>query len=644
MNWLVSPPDESSDRFDTRTLAVAVWRERFWQTLLALATLVPVGVLVATVSIFIHESALFFREVPLWNFLTDTQWTPQFASRKFGIAVIASGTLLVTAIAMTVAVPLGLLAAIYLSEYAPDAVRQSVKPVLESLAAVPTIVYGYFALFFLTPTLHLGIENLSGFNALSAGIATGILITPTISSISEDAIRSVPDALREGGYVLGLTRWETVVKILLPVAFPGIVAAVTLAASRAFSETTIAAVAAGQIPRLTFNPLVPIETMTAYVLQVSLGDVPTQSLVFHAIFTVGLVLFLVTLSMNAWGQWLVSYYGRKMAGWEIPTADDRISTPEAIADRGQSERLPAADFPADFETRDEADFRMSFGRRSAIDRLFAGLGWLASLLGFVVFGLLAFQLRVGLSRLDWEFMTSFPSRNAESSGIYAALAGTLWLMVLTAALAFPLGVGAAIYLEEYLPRNAFRRGLDTVLANLAAVPSILYGLLGLAVFARSWQEVTGGRSLISAALVLAVILLPLLTIATRAALRGVSQQQRYAAFAVGMTRWQTVRYVVLPAALPGILTGILLSLSRAIGETVPLIAIGAVAYVSFVPGLSWEGLQGSFTTLTTQIFYWLSRPQAQFQEVAAAAILVLGGIILTANAIASLLRERSRRR
>ncbi len=645
MNWPISPPDEPSDRFETQTLTVAVWRERFWQTLLALAAIVPVGILVATVAIFIRESVLFFQEVSLWNFLTDTQWTPQFASRKFGIVVIASGTFLVTAIAMTVAVPVGLLAAVYLSEYAPSSVRQIVKPTLESLAAVPTIVYGYFALFFLTPTLHRWIDDLSGFNALSAGIATGILIVPTISSMSEEAIRSVPAPLREGGYALGLTKWETARKIVLPVAFPGIVAALTLAASRAFSETTIAAIAAGQVPKLTLNPLVPIETMTAYVLQVSLGDVPTQSLLFHAIFTVGLVLFLVTLSMNALGQWLVSYYGRKMAGWEIPTADDRIAGTEAAKafESGERRRL-TGNSSRTLESRDAAGFEIAFGRRSLADRWFAGLGCLASLLGFVVFGLLAVRLRTGLSRLDWAFLTSFPSRNAESSGIYAALAGTLWLMVLTAALAFPIGVGAAIYLEEYLPRNAFSRVLETVLANLAAVPSILYGLLGLALFARSWQAVTGGRSLISAALVLAVIVLPLLAIATRTALRSVPKPQRQAAFAVGMTRWQALRYVVLPAAFPGILTGILLSLSRAIGETVPLIAIGAVAYVSFVPGWSWEGLQGSFTTLTTQIFYWLSRPQADFQEVAAAAILVLGGMVLTVNAIASLLRERSRYR
>ncbi|MBP0000877.1 MAG: phosphate ABC transporter permease PstA [Cyanobacteria bacterium SID2] len=640
MSWLTSSPDKAPDRFTTRTLAVAVWSERMWQTLLAMAAIVPIVILGVTLAVFVYEAILFFREISPWQFLTDTQWTPQYASQKFGIVVIASGTLLVTTIAMAIAVPIGLLAAIYLSEYASPAVRSVVKPTLEALAGIPTIVYGYFALLFITPTLRLWIPDLSGFNALSAGIATGILITPTISSISEDAVRSVPYALREGAYALGLTKRETIVRILLPVAFPGIVAALTLAASRAFSETTIAAIAAGQVPKLTFDPLESVETMTAYILQVSLGDVQTDSLLFHAIFTVGLVLFLVTLSMNAWGHWLVRRHSRQMAGLEIPRAERNGSVSSAIDLRVSISPMRDGDLePLD---RDRFDFRID--RRTSIDRLFTGIGLFATLLGIFVFVILAFQLRVGISHIDWQFLTGFPSRNAESSGIYAALAGTVWLMLLTAAFAFPVGVGAAIYLEEYLPRNTFSRILEINLANLAAVPSILYGLLGLALFARALPGLTGGRSLISAALVMSAIVLPLLAIATRAALRTVPQNQRQAAYAVGMTRWQVIRHIVLPTAFPRILTGMLLSLSRVMGETVPLIAIGAVAYISFVPGLSLEGLRGNFTTLSTQIFYWVSRPQSEFQEIAAAAILVLGILILSIDIMTLFLRDRNQHR
>jgi phosphate transport system permease protein len=231
-------------------------------------------------------------------------WTPLFANPRFGVLPLVGGTVLVSLIAMAVALPMGLVSAIYLSEYAPDSLRRVVKPVLEILAGVPTVVYGYFALMFVTPLLQGIWPTLAGFNALSPGIVMGIMILPLVSSLSEDAMRAVPRGLREGAYALGATRMQTAWQIVVPAAFSGITAAFILAVSRAIGETMIVAIAAGQQPRLTLNPFVPVETMTAYIVQVSLGDTPQGTLEYRTIFAVGMLLFLMTFVLNLASTWL----------------------------------------------------------------------------------------------------------------------------------------------------------------------------------------------------------------------------------------------------------------------------------------------------------------------------------------------------
>ncbi len=257
------------------------------------------------VAVLFFETVAFFQEVPLWRFLTDTEWTPLFADKHFGIMVLASATVLTSVIALAVALPIGLLAAIYLSEFATPRTRQILKPVLEVLAGVPTVVYGYFALLFVTPLLRAIYPEIAGFNALSAGIVMGVMILPLVVSLSEDALFAVPVGLRNGGYALGATRFEVATKIVVPAAFSGIVAAFVLAISRAVGETMIVAIAAGQSPQLTLNPFVPVETMTAYIVQVSLGDTPHGTIEFKTIFAVGTTLFLMTLGLNILGNRLV---------------------------------------------------------------------------------------------------------------------------------------------------------------------------------------------------------------------------------------------------------------------------------------------------------------------------------------------------
>ena len=279
-----------------------VVRERMIELVLFLAALVSVFTTVGIVYILVKESVVFFTEVPIIKFLTDTQWTPLFDDAHFGIMVLLSGTLTSSAVALVIAIPMGTVIAIYLSEFAPFRVRELAKPFLELLGGVPTIVYGYFALLFVTPLLQRIYPELPGFNLLSAGIVMGIMIIPYVSSISEDAMRAVPMSLREGSYAMGATRLQTAVKVVVPAAFSGIASAYILGISRAVGETMILAIAAGMQPNLTFNPLEPAATITAYIVQVALGDLPHGSIGYQTIFAAGLTLLLFTLLCNIAGH------------------------------------------------------------------------------------------------------------------------------------------------------------------------------------------------------------------------------------------------------------------------------------------------------------------------------------------------------
>ena len=295
-----------SDRLARRKLRHV--QERAIEFVLFLAACVSVATTIGIVVILLTESFVFFQQISLWDFLTDTQWTPLFADAHYGILPLLSGTLVSSLVALLVAIPLGTIIAIYLSEFAPFSVREVAKPFLELLAGVPTIVYGYFALLFVTPLLQKLIPSLPGFNLLSAGIVMGIMIIPTVSSVSEDAMRAVPMALREGSYAMGATRFQTALRVVTPAAFSGIAAAYILGISRAVGETMILAVAAGMQPNLTWNPLEPAATITAYIVQVALGDLPHGSIGYQTIFAAGLTLALMTLLFNVLGHVLRKRY------------------------------------------------------------------------------------------------------------------------------------------------------------------------------------------------------------------------------------------------------------------------------------------------------------------------------------------------
>ncbi|HWP45173.1 MAG TPA: phosphate ABC transporter permease subunit PstC [Blastocatellia bacterium] len=282
------------------------WKERSIESLLFLAAFSSVAITLGIVGTLIYESSAFFSHVSIVEFLTGRFWTPLFADPRFGILPLVTGTLVTTAVALMVSIPIGTLVSIYLSEFAPATLREVIKPAMELLSAVPTVVYGYFALQFVAPLMQKIIPGLPTFNMLSAGTVMGIMIIPYVSSLSEDAMSAVPMSLREGAYALGANRIITAFRVVYPAALSGIISSYLLAVSRAVGETMIVAIAAGMQPNLTLDPREPAETITAFIVQVSLGDLPHGSTGYQSIFAAGLTLFVMTLAFN-----IIGYLMRK---------------------------------------------------------------------------------------------------------------------------------------------------------------------------------------------------------------------------------------------------------------------------------------------------------------------------------------------
>jgi phosphate transport system permease protein len=297
-----------AELLQNKSSSVRAIKERTVFIILFASALISIVTTFGIVWVLVTESLSFFREVSVIEFFTGTRWTPLFASQNFGVLPLLNATILIAAIALAVAIPFGLGSAIYLAEYAPRKVRSILKPTLEILAGIPTVVYGYFALMFITPLLRSFLPNMQVFNALSAGIAMGIMIIPLVASLSEDAISSVPRSLRDAASAIGATDMEKIIGVTLPAALSGIIASFILAMSRAVGETMIVAIAAGNAPELVFNPLQGMQTMTAYIVQVSIGDTPRGTIEYSTIFAVGVTLFAMTLVLNILSRIIVQRF------------------------------------------------------------------------------------------------------------------------------------------------------------------------------------------------------------------------------------------------------------------------------------------------------------------------------------------------
>ncbi len=302
MQEIASAPSLETIRAGLRKRRLRDWRESGVGSLLLVCALVSVLTTIGVIAVLSVETFSFFREVSVADFLFGTRWTPLLEPRSFGVLPLLGGTLLIVAGSSLVAIPLGLGSALYLSEYSSARTRNLLKPILEVLAGIPTVVYGYFALTFVTPILQRVLPQTQVFNAASGTIVVGIMILPMVASLCDDAFRAVPSTLRHGGYALGATRREVSLQVVLPSALSGVLASFILAASRAIGETMAVTLAAGATPNLTLNPLESIQTMTAYIVQVSLGDTPQGTIEYKTIFAVGSLLFLITLAMNLLGH------------------------------------------------------------------------------------------------------------------------------------------------------------------------------------------------------------------------------------------------------------------------------------------------------------------------------------------------------
>ena len=576
-----------------------------------------------TIEFFLAE------EATLLGFIGGGEWVPNGRNPRFGIWPLLSGTFLIAGGALLIAVPLGVSAALYLSEFASNRSRKILKPAVEILSGIPSVVHGFFALLVISPFIRTYFDA-SYFNAASAIIVVAAMILPIIVSISDDAIRAIPREMREASLALGATRWETASRVVLPAARSGIVASVLLALARAVGETMAVTLAAGSVASLHLDPLREVQTLTAYIAQVATGDIPPGTAT-DAGFAVGATLFILTytantLAIGATKKRLGRKPGKlsKSLGNLSRKARSVISSFSNGDIPGRAQVDPLSPNSTDLKRRrSEVIWRRLIG-----SSLLLGMGFLTILLHSVI--------KAGAPGIDLAFLTDYPSSRAHLAGIGPVILGSIWLIALTMIFALPAGVGAAVYLTEMSRPSPINLFLRRTIQNLAAVPSIIFGLVGLYVFSRMLGF---GLSLLTGSLTLAMMVLPMIVVTSEEALLAVPKGFREGALAVGATRWQAVRYHVLPNAVPGIATGAILSVARALGETAPILFVASI-FSKTAP----TGVLDGFMAMPIQIFFWTRHPSQSFQDLAASTILVLLMLLLILNAMALFVRNRAEAR
>jgi len=591
----------------------------------SLAILVSLAILYTLV----NGSIEFFLspKVSILQFFTGTKWTPNGTDPSFGILPLLSGTVLIAGGSILIATPLGVGAAVYLTQFANKKISSIAKPIIELLAGIPSIVYGFFALIVISPILR-EYFGASYFNAASAIIVMSVMILPIIVSVSDDSMRAVPRELKEGSLAIGATKWETAIKVVMPAASSGIIASILLGLARALGETMVVALAAGNVAKLTLNPLNQVQTMTAYIAQVATGDIP-PGLAVSAAFAIGLVLFAITYMINYIAGLVVLRI--QNAGGTASKKKKKINTFNLFGNKSNTKLISSQINNLEIkkiESENTLGFRHKIGKIGIVS-VGSCLVFAVVFLGFLMFSI----LEQGLSGININFLTSYPSSNPNIAGIYPVILGSIYLVGLSMIFSLPVSVGAAVYLNEFAKDNAYTRILRRLIQNLAGVPSIVFGLVGLTVFVRIFGF---GTSVLSGSLTLSLMIMPIIIVTTEEALKGIPKSFREAARGLGATKWQTVRHHVIPYALPGTLTGSILALSRAIGETAPILFIASV-FAKTAPDSIFDG----FLALPVTIFFWTRHPKLQFQNLAASTIIILLIILFAMNLLAMIIRQRS---
>ncbi|MDD4254861.1 MAG: phosphate ABC transporter permease subunit PstC [Methanofollis sp.] len=603
-----------------------------WLTAASVATLTVFFIL-----LFLLRDALpVFETVGIVEFVFGETWNPTGATPSYGAWPLIVGTLLVTLGAVAIAVPLGIGSAVCLAELAPPRVKAVVKPAIELLAGIPSVVYGFFGLVILTDWLRISFDVPSGESWLAGSILLGIMALPTIVSVSEDALSTVPRAYREGSLALGATRWQTISRVLVPSALSGITAAVILGLGRAIGETMAVMMVTGNaaiIPDPITNVLSPVRTLTG-TLGIEMGEVAVGSLHYHALFGVAVVLLVITLVVNLAALWIMARI-RAGQGAAFPGADrrqvKRVLSVIAVLAAAAVIFAVLPPVPALAVLLVAAAVSLARNHVSpataekiAFSTLWAAIGIVLFILGII----LLFIVVNGLPALSWEFLTQAPRDLGRAGGIFPAIVGTLCLVGGAILFALPIGIGAAVYLTEYTRSGRVTALIRSGIDLLNGMPSIVFGLFG---FTFLVLFLNFGVSLLAGMVTLGLMILPTVIRTTEEALKTVPMAIREGSLALGATRWQTIRQVVLPPALPGILTGTILSIGRAAGETAPILFTAVVFSKRFLPTSVFEpvmALPYHLFILTTNV------PGAETNQYGTALVLLILVVGIYAAAIA----------
>lgn len=590
-----------------------------------------------------------FLEIGLIPFLTGDCWDPASIMPKYGTVPLVAGTLLVTLTAMVIAVPFGIGSAIYIAELASPRMRGILKPAVELLAGIPSVVYGFFGLVVLVRLIQdLGGLS-SGESVLAGAILLAIMALPTIISVSEDALSSVPRYLKEGALALGGTHWQTISTVLVPAAIPGITAAIILGTGRAVGETMAVIMVTGNaaiIPDPVWNIFSPVRTLTG-TLGIEMGEVAIGSQHYHALFGVALLLLAITLIINLVSIRIMKHLHqvqtgggttRRIAGAEGSIVHLIPGTPHLsllfwvigailLVSAGLWQ---VAVLLAGITTGERIIGR--FCKRQQIQQIcFLGITLLMGMVICALVFILSDIFSHGLTHVTFSFLTESPRDLGRAGGIYPAIIGTLSLILGSIAIALPLGIGAAIYLVEYTRETILTRLIRTATDLLNGTPSIVFGLFGftfLVIFLGL------GISLIAGVVTLALMILPTIIRTTEEALRSVPESLREGSYALGATRWQTIRRVILPPAVPGIITGSILSIGRAAGETAPIMFTAVVFMQRRLP----DSLFDPVMALPYHLFVLATTvPGARDNQYATAVVLLI--LVIAIYGVAILIRS-----
>ena len=623
--------------------------EKSIKTILSISAISAIIVIFSIIFFLLRDAYPIFQIAGIWEILSNIKWNPTGDPPIYGAFSLIVGTLLVTIGAMVIAIPLSLGSAIFISEIATPRMKSIIKPAIELLAGIPSVVFGFFGLMVLTTWLRVTFNQPSGESWLAGSILLGIMAIPTITSVAEDAISSVPREYKEGSFALGATRWQTISKVIIPCALSGVTAAIILGIGRAIGETMAVMMVCGNptyglIPEPITNVFTPIKTLTS-TLGIEMGEVASGSNHYYALFGLALILLIITLIVNVIATIILGRIKEKHTA-----SKKRKILPNEIFNRIKQLfyilislifiwlLFISTGVIATICILVIIIIIFYISKKITVKTMqkiaFSTIS-LAILAVIIILGIILFYIiSNGFGAITWDFLTQGPSNIGRSGGIFPAIVGTLYLVIGAIAIALPLGVGAAIYLNEYTKEGKIKKVIRAGADLLNGTPSIVFGLFGFAFFVLYLKI---GFSLLAGQITLAFMILPTIIRTTEEALKSVPQSLREGSLALGATKWQTISKIVLPPAAPGILTGAILGIGRAAGETAPIM-FTAVVFSNFIPNSVFQPVNA----LSYHLFILsTSVPGSQQNQAGTALLLLL--LVIGIYLIAILLRNKYRK-